>query len=70
MAPANDEVKNTVTAEDLGNHLSNARYNCSQCHVPQAYTTVILKNNFKADFREDALKNKSNFADVLEEGVK
>lgn len=65
-----DETKNTVTKEDLGTHLSNARYNCSQCHVPQAYTTVILKNNFEADFRDDDLKNKSNFADVVDEGIK
>ena len=65
-----DEHGNSITHEDLGNQLSNARYNCSQCHVPQAYTTVILKNNFKADFRNEDLKKKSNFAEVMEEGVK
>jgi len=66
---SDDAQGNSVTTTDLKGHLSNARYNCSQCHVPQAYTTVILTNNFEADFRKEELKNRSNFADVIKEGV-
>lgn len=65
-----DETQNTVTTVDLGDQLSHTRFNCSQCHVPQANITVELKNNFEADFRSEELKSKSNFADVVDEGVK
>lgn len=65
-----DETMNTVTTEYLGDKLSNTRYNCSQCHVPQANITVELKNNFQADFRNEELKKKSNFSEVVDEGVK
>lgn len=65
-----NEHQNTVTTQDLGEKLANTRYNCSQCHVPQANITIVLKNNFEADFRSEDLKNKSNFADVVGEGVK
>lgn len=29
-----------------GDQLSNARYNCSQCHVPQAEVKTLVKNRF------------------------
>lgn len=70
VAYQDDENGNTVTEKDLGDKLANTRYNCSQCHVPQANITVELKNNFQADFRNEELKSKSNFADVVDEGVK
>jgi len=65
-----NEFSNTVTEKDLGEKLNHARFNCTQCHVPQANITVELKNIFQADFRNDELKNRSNFADVVDEGVK
>ena len=67
---ADNEKGNTVTQESLGDKLSNARFNCSQCHVPQADITVAVNNTFVADFRDENLKSKSNFADVVAEGVK
>ena len=70
VAYQDDAHSNTVTEEYLGEKLANTRYNCSQCHVPQANITVELKNNFQPDFRDEALKNKSNFADVVAEGVR
>ena len=69
VAYKDNDKGNTVTLQTLEN-LSNARYNCSQCHVPQADITVEVKNTFVADFRDEDLKNKSNFAEVVDEGVK
>ncbi len=51
-------------------HLSQARFNCSQCHVPQANVKPLVKNNFRPDFKDAKLKEKSNLADVINEGVK
>jgi cytochrome c-type protein NapB len=46
------------------------RYNCTQCHVPQANTKPLVKNNFKPEFKDSKLKEKSNLVDVIDEGVK
>lgn len=56
--------------KDLYGKLSDARFNCTQCHVPQANVTPLVKNNFKADFRDEGSKEKSNLLDVLNEGVR
>jgi len=45
------------------------RWNCTQCHVPQANVKPLVKNNFKPDFKDPKLKKKSNLLDVLNEGV-
>ncbi len=50
--------------------LSPARYNCSQCHVPQANVKPLVDNTFKPDFSDPALKKKSNLIQVIDEGVK
>ena len=47
------------------------RYNCSQCHAPQANVDTPVGNTFHPDFGKDAqLKTKSNLIDVMNEGVK
>jgi cytochrome c-type protein NapB len=51
-------------------HLSGARFNCTQCHVPQSDTKLVVGNNFKADFREKGAKNSSNLIKNMDEGVK
>jgi cytochrome c-type protein NapB len=52
------------------NHLYQGRYNCSQCHVPQANIDTPVDNTFEADFGKDGeLKTKSNLIDVMNEGV-
>jgi len=58
-----------VVAHDL-KHLSMARFNCTQCHVPQANVKPLVKNTFTPDFKDKSLKEKSNLADVIDEGVK
>jgi len=50
--------------------LNPARYNCSQCHVPQANIKPLVENTFKPDFSDPALKGKSNLIKVIDEGVK
>jgi len=52
------------------NHLYQGRYNCSQCHAPQANIDTAVDNTFQADFGKDgALKSKSNLIDVMNAGV-
>ena len=46
------------------------RFNCSQCHVPQANVDPLVENRFKPDFRDPNAKQKSNLIDTLNEGVK
>jgi len=50
--------------------MSAARYNCSQCHVPQSNNTPLVKNNFKPEFRQANGAERSNLLDTLNEGVK
>ncbi len=51
-------------------HLNPARYNCSQCHAPQANVETAVANTFKPDGLTGDLKSKSNLADMIDEGVK
>jgi cytochrome c-type protein NapB len=50
-------------------HLYEGRYNCSQCHAPQANLKPLVKNNFTPDYRKADEKKKSNLIDVINEGV-
>ena len=49
--------------------LSNARYNCSQCHAPQSTGAPLVANTFKPDFSLNGAKS-SNLLDTINEGVK
>ena len=65
-------VKNTSdfkTVQHKQNKLYQGRFNCSQCHAPQANVKPLVKNNFKPDFKDEKLKKKSNLIDVVNEGV-
>ncbi|PAF53209.1 nitrate reductase [Helicobacter sp. 13S00482-2] len=61
---------------DLRNHkiikdgITQARYNCTQCHVPQSDLKPLVKNSFTPIFRSDREKTRSNLLDVINEGVK
>ncbi len=66
------KIKNTSdikVVEHKQKTLYEGRYNCSQCHVPQANVKPLVKNNFKPDYRSPEAKKKSNLLDVLNEGV-
>jgi len=50
--------------------LYQGRFNCSQCHAPQAKIDTLVGNTFQGDFGEgDALKSGSSLADAMNEGV-
>ncbi|NWF65901.1 MAG: nitrate reductase cytochrome c-type subunit [Campylobacterales bacterium] len=55
---------------DLGEELYQGRFNCSQCHAPQAKLDPLVKNNFKPDFKNPNAKFQSNLIDSINEGVK
>ncbi len=66
------DLKNTSdikVVEHKQKTLYQGRYNCSQCHVPQANVKPLVKNEFKAEFRNKDTKHKSNLLDTLNEGV-
>ncbi|NPA29970.1 MAG: nitrate reductase cytochrome c-type subunit [Epsilonproteobacteria bacterium] len=51
-------------------HLAQQRFNCSQCHVPQANVKPLVENKFTAGYRNPEEKKRSNLIDTLNEGVK
>ena len=52
------------------NDIAPQRYNCSQCHVPQANAKPLVKNTFTPEFRSQKTKHGSNLLETLNEGVK
>ncbi|WP_104694917.1 nitrate reductase cytochrome c-type subunit [Helicobacter salomonis] len=50
--------------------VSEARFNCTQCHAPQANAQPLVKNNFKPVFTNKDLEFRSDFMDVVDVGVK
>lgn len=50
-------------------NISDTRFNCTQCHVPQSDAKPLIGNNFKPEFKNERLKNRSNLIDVMNEGV-
>ncbi len=50
-------------------HLYKGRYNCSQCHAPQANIAPAVANNFKPDYQSEEMKHRSDLLDVLNAGV-
>ncbi|KAA6227199.1 nitrate reductase [Campylobacter sp. LR291e] len=55
--------------KSTGDILSDSRFNCTACHVAQSDAKPIVANVFKAEFKDDDLKKKSNLIDVMNEGV-
>lgn len=64
-----DAEEGTMVAKDLGSNLNKARYNCTQCHVPQAKITVFVDNKFDPSFRSEDAANKSNLSETMGEGL-
>ena len=50
--------------------LYQGRFNCSQCHAPQAKVDTAVANTFTPDFGEGEGKTSSSLMDVMNEGVK
>ncbi len=60
------DIKMVVRKQDT---LYQGRFNCSQCHAPQAEVQPPVKNNFTPEFRSPDGAKKSNLLDTLNEGV-
>lgn len=56
--------------KNKNNAVDESRFNCNACHTPQANLAPLVGNGFKADFRSEGAKSKSNLLDVLSEGVR
>lgn len=57
--------------EDLKGGLWGGRYNCTQCHAPQAVLDPAVMNRFKGAFRaKTGGEYKTNLSDTMREGVK
>lgn len=56
--------------KDLEGKLSDDRFNCTTCHVPQANVEAKFKNNFKPEYRDANSSQHSNLLDVLNEGIR
>ena len=57
------------THQEMTGKIAEQRFNCTQCHVPQAQTKPLVKNNFKPDYRNPNSKHHSNLLDVINQGV-
>jgi len=51
------------------NHLYQGRFNCSQCHAPQAKVDPVVGNTFTPDIPDKKLLGSSNLIDTINEGV-
>jgi len=49
--------------------LYQGRFNCSQCHTPQADIDPLVESTFNGGFRDEAGKSGSNLLDTMNEGV-
>lgn len=64
-----DNTSDVLTVVKKQSDLHYGRYNCSQCHAPQSNSEPLVENTFQAEFRTKDGAKKSNFIDVLNEGV-
>lgn len=60
---------NEVFENSTGGKLYAGRFNCTQCHVPQANVKPLVDNTFKPDYTSPALKKKSDLINVINQGV-
>jgi len=57
-----------ITVRKLGGELYKGRFNCSQCHAPQAQLEPMVANSFEADYsRKVGSQNKSDYLNNLDE---
>ena len=59
-----DNTKNETSVKRL-THLSQARFNCSQCHAPQSQGNPSVENLFEANFTKEGGEFKSSWDEVV-----
>ena len=60
---------NEVFENSTHGKLYAGRFNCTQCHVPQANVKPLVANKFKPDYTSGAAKKRSNLINVINQGV-
>ncbi len=69
----NEKMGNTsdivIAKAKKSDKLYQGRFNCSQCHAPQAKIDTVVGNTFESDGLTDELKGHSTLADAMNEGV-
>lgn len=66
------KINNTSDIKTVVHKMDNlhpGRFNCSQCHAPQANVPLAVANEFEPEFRAQDANKKSNLIDILNEGV-
>jgi len=67
------ELKNTsdikLAKTKKTDTLYQGRFNCSQCHAPQAKVKTDVANTFRPDFDKKTYKSHSSLADAMNEGI-
>ena len=70
----NEKMGNTsdivIAKAEKSDKLYQGRFNCSQCHAPQAKIDTVVGNTFQSDGLTEELKSHSSLADAMNEGVK
>ncbi len=56
-------------SRDLGGKLSQARFECVQCHIEQSDAKPLVGNSFQRVFRDSNASKRSNLADIIEQGA-
>ncbi len=69
MSPTHIQMDLFTKSEGKKVPVDPARYNCTQCHVPQANVQPPVANEFQPEFRNPELKNKSDLSQKWNEGV-
>jgi len=67
------ELKNTsdikIAKAKKMDTLYQGRFNCTQCHAPQAKVKTDVANTFRPDYGDNAAKAHSSLIDTMNEGV-
>ena len=64
-----DNTADVITVVHKMDELSGERYVCSSCHAPQSSNAQLVENVFSPEFRDKDGIAKSNFLDVLNDGI-
>jgi len=59
-----DNYKNETDVKKL-THLSQARFNCSQCHAPQSQGNLAVENTFEANYIKTDGASRSHWDEVI-----
>ncbi len=59
-----DNMKNETSVKKL-THMSQSRFNCSQCHAPQSTGTLAVENTFEASYTKKGGEFKSSWDEVV-----